>query len=134
MTTVRSTTITPSKDPQQVAVRAHTFTADTIESGDTGPGPHDLFDAALASCKSLTAHWYAKKHGLPLERVETTVESDNSGERVGKYKLRVHVTFHGAALTDEHRAQLTRAIAACPIHKLMTTADVEIEMVGLAVL
>jgi hypothetical protein len=32
-------------------------------------------------------------------------------------------------MTDEQRASLYRAIAACPIHKLMTTADVQIETV-----
>ena len=59
--------------------RAHTFRADVnrgVGSTDSAPGPHDYFDAALAACKALTATWYAKRHDIPLERVETHVERD----------------------------------------------------------
>jgi putative redox protein len=70
--------------------------------------------------------WFAKRKGIPLERVETHVESDDSQERAGVYKLRVRVELFGP-LTDEQREQVQRAIGACPIHKLMTTADVQIE-------
>jgi len=129
MNTIRATTVTPNEFPQRIEVRAHAFAADVADS-DTAPGPHDYFDASLAACKALTAHWYAKHHAIPLERVETSVERDDANERLGRYHLRVRVTFHGAQLTDEHRATLTRAIAACPIHKLMTTTDVEIEMLA----
>ncbi len=130
--TIDCATETPGDYAQVVHVRAHTFRADVGASSgstDSSPGPHDYFDAALATCKGLTATYYAKRHAIPLERVETRVERDDSEERHGKYKLRVHVTFHGP-LSDEQRAALTRAIASCPIHKLMTTTEVEIEMVG----
>ena len=72
--------------------------------------------------------WYAKRHGIPLERAEAHVESDDSQERAGVYRLRVRVAFHGP-LSDEQRATLARAISACPIHRLMTTSDVQIETV-----
>jgi putative redox protein len=124
---VRSATVTPNQFPQRIDVRAHTLAAD-IEANDTAPSPHDYFDTALATCKALTAHWYAKRHEIPLERVETQVDRDDTNERTGVYKLRVTVTFHGP-MSDEQRATLYRAIAACPIHKLMTTTDVQIETV-----
>ena len=115
--------------PQTLRVREHTFRADLIASSggtDSAPGPHDYFDAALAACKSLTATWYAKRHNIPLERVETQVERDDAEERKGIYRLRVRVRFHGP-LSDEQRASLTRAVAACPIHKLMATSEIQIE-------
>lgn len=117
--------------PQVLRTRTHTFHADVGQdsgSTDSAPGPHDYFDAALAACKALTATWYAKRHGIPLERVESRVERDDSEERKGKYHLRVRVEFHGP-ISEAQRAALTRAVAACPIHKLMTTAEVEIETV-----
>jgi putative redox protein len=70
--------------------------------------------------------WYAKRKGIPLERVETHIESDDSQERTGIYHLRVRVELFGP-MTDEQRAQVKRAITGCPIHKLMTTVDVQIE-------
>ncbi len=119
--------------PQILHVRAHTLYADVgAEDGsnDAAPGPHDYFDAALASCKALTATWYARRKSIPLERVETHVERDDADERKGVYRLRVRVAFHGALLTDEHRAALHAAVAKCPIHKLMTTTEVQIEMLA----
>jgi putative redox protein len=132
MNTVDSQTARPNEYPQVVRVRAHTFAADVAQNAggsDSAPGPHDYFDTALATCKALTATWYAKRHAIPLERVETHVERDDSRERAGVYRLRVSVTFHGP-LSDEQRAALDRAISACPIHKLMTTSEVEIETVA----
>lgn len=119
------------KFPQRLQVRSHTLRADVMPSAggtDSAPGPHDYFDAALASCKALTAVWYAKQKHIPLERVESHVERDDSEERHGVYKLRVRLVFHGP-LTDEQRASLSRAVSACPIHKLMTSTDVQIETV-----
>lgn len=116
--------------PHVLKVRTHTFEADVgpaSGSTDTAPGPHDYFDAALASCKALTAMWYAKRKNIPLERIHTTVERDDTQERQGLYKLKVTLHFEGAHLTEDHRTQLTRAIAACPIHKLMTTTEVQID-------
>jgi putative redox protein len=123
-----------SEFPQVVHVRSHTFRADVLpESGghDEAPGPHDYFDAALCTCKTLTATWYARHNGIPLERVEAHVERDDSQERQGKYLLKVKMAFHGALLTNEHRERLHAAVARCPIHKLMTTTDVLIETVPL---
>lgn len=131
MNTVDCKTERPSEYPQIVQVRSHTLHADVgpnIGGTDSAPGPHDYFDVALATCKALTATFYAKRHAIPLERVETRVERDDSRERDGIYRLRVTVAFHGP-MSDEQRAALDRAIAACPVHKLMTTTEVEIETV-----
>jgi putative redox protein len=95
---------------------------------DEGPTAHDLFDAALAACKAHTAIWYARRKDIPLERVEVHVERDEADERKGVYRLRVRLAFHGA-LTDEQRVALRAAVGKCPVHKLMTTADVQIETV-----
>lgn len=115
--------------PQVLRIRTHTFRSDVgPESGgaDSAPSPHDYFDAALAACKAQTATWYAKRHGIPLERVESHVERDDSEERKGRYRLRVRLEFHGP-LSDEQRDALARAAGACPIHKLMTRTEIEIE-------
>lgn len=131
MTVIETETGRPGEYPQIVRVRTHTLNADVGPASggtDSAPGPHDYFDIALATCKALTATWYAKRHAIPLERVEARVESDATQERAGTYRFSVRVTFHGP-ITDEQRASLYRAIAACPVHKLMTTTDVQIESV-----
>jgi putative redox protein len=114
---------------QVLHVRQHVLRADLMPAGgghDTGPGAHDYFDAALAACKALTATWYAKKNDIPLERVDSHVERDDSGERKGVYKLKVRLAFHGP-LDDAQRQKLYDVVARCPIHKLMTTTEIQIE-------
>jgi putative redox protein len=122
-------TETPNTFPQVLHVRSHTFRADVNEasgSTDSAPGPHDLFDASLVACKTLTATWYARKNNIALERVDAHVERDDKEERNGKYVLRVRLAFHGK-LTEEERTKLYAATLKCPIHRLMTTSDVVIE-------
>ncbi len=51
---------------QVIRVGEHTFRADVgpdLGGAGSAPGPHDLFDASLAACKTLTAHWYARRAG-----------------------------------------------------------------------
>jgi putative redox protein len=122
-------TETPNQFRQVLHARQHLLHADVdaaTGSADSAPSPHDYFDAALAACKALTATWYAKKNGIPLERVESHVERDASKEREGTYRLNVKLAFHGL-LSDEQKTRLYNAVARCPIHKLMTTTDVVIE-------
>ena len=129
MNTIDTQTIRAGEFPLTVRVRSHSFTSDVMAvtgSHDEAPGPHDLFDAALATCKAMTAMWYAKRKGIPLERVETHVESDDSQERAGVYRMLVRVELFGP-MSDAQRADVHRAIGACRIHKLMTTSDVQIE-------
>ena len=132
MNAIDTQTIRAGEFPLTVRVRSHVFTSDegpTAGSRDAAPGPHDLFDAALATCKAMTALWYARRKAIPLERVETHVESDDSQERAGVYRMRVRVELFGP-MSDEQRADIHRAIGGCPIHKLMATADVQIETVA----
>src|ERR1700712_4570303 len=114
-----SKTDRPPAVAQRVTVAGHTLLADMPEEAggnDLGPAPHDLFDASLAACKTLTPHWYAKRIGLALERMEARVERDDSKEREGIYKLSVHMRYPGA-LTAAERQKLPAAVTRCPVHR-----------------
>jgi putative redox protein len=129
MTTVSCKTIHANEYPLLIHVRAHELRADvgpSSGSSDAAPGAHDYFDISLATCKAHTTMWYAKRKGIPLERIDVVVESDNAEERQGVYKLHVRLTFHGP-LDAAQRGELLRAATACPVTKLMTTSDVQIE-------
>ena len=98
----------------------------SLGGSDSAPSPHDYFDAALASCKALTLKLYAQRKGIPLTGVTVEVTRDDSEEQKGKYHLNVKLTLKGV-LTDQQRDELHRIADRCPIHKLMTTAEVSIE-------
>lgn len=127
--TIVSRTATPGAFRQVLRVDAHTLHADvaaTQGGTDSAPSPHDYFDASLAACKALTAAWYAKQKGIALDSVEVQVDRDDSRERQGTYVLRVRLAFHGA-LSDAERAKLHDVVSRCPVHKLMTQAEVVVE-------
>jgi len=133
--TIDCQTETPNTYPQKLQIREHSLRADvgaSMGSIDSAPSPHDYFDAALAACKTLTATWYAKRNHIPLERVESHVDRDESQERQGVYKLKLRLAFHGAQLTSEQKQKLYEVVERCPIHKLMTSSDVQIETAPLA--
>lgn len=116
---------------QTVQIRTHSFTADTAVDGggsDAGPSPHDIYDAALASCKALTLTWYANHKGLPLTDVRVECERDASEERHGVYKLTTRLHLSGD-LTEAQRHELLAVAEKCPIHKLMSTVKTEITTV-----
>lgn len=112
-----------------VHIGAHSFAVDEPPSNggeDSGPTPHDVYDAALGACKALTMVWYARRKGIPLEDVEVTVERDASQEREGLYRLRTLLALSGP-LTDAQREQLLSVASRCPLHKLMTEVKTEVE-------
>jgi putative redox protein len=113
----------------EVRVGGYIFAADAgaDEGGDgLAPNPHDLYDAALGACESLTVLWYAKRKGIPVETIEVTVERDKSEERNGTYRLDTKLKL-GGKLTDDQRRELLSVAAKCPVHKLMTSVRTIIE-------
>jgi putative redox protein len=111
-----------------VKVRHHEFAVDesaAVGGEDTGPTPHDLYDAALAACKALTVLWYANRKHLPVEDIEVAVERDDSEERSGTYRLLATLAVTGA-LTEAQRQDLLNVAARCPVHKLMTQVTTEV--------
>jgi len=116
---------------QTITVGNHVFVGDMpeIEGGaDEGPSPHDLYDAAIGSCKALTVLWYAKKKGIPVTDVRTSVVHDNSEERHGIYRLQT--TLHiGGNFSDQQLDELASVAEKCPVHKLMTIVKTEIDTV-----
>lgn len=91
----------------------------------SGPEPHDLFDAAIGACKALTLMLYAKQKGMPLESLDVRVSRDDSEERKGIYRLAVQLDLHGT-LNEAQREQLLRIADKCPVHKLVTSSEVQI--------
>ena len=112
----------------EIQIGPHRIATDIgVEEGGeaSGPGPHDLYDAALGACKALTVLWYAKRKGIPVENIDVAVDRDATQERAGVYRLGVVLTLTGG-LTLVQREELLRVAAKCPIHKLMTEVTTEI--------
>jgi len=117
-----------AKLAHSLRIRAHQLATDIspAEGGeDAGPSPHDLYDAALGACKSLTVLWYARKKGIPVDDIQTLVERDDAQERKGVYRLTATLKIHGS-LSDAQLQELQAVAQKCPVHKLMTAVSTEI--------
>ena len=103
-----------------------------VGGDESAPDPHDYFDLSLGACKSITVQMYARRKGLPLAGIITTVDRDDSDERRGsnsEYRLTVSMQFlaeEGQELDAETRARLIEISERCPIHRLMTSTRVSV--------
>ncbi|HJS15490.1 MULTISPECIES: pirin family protein [Rheinheimera] len=119
---------TPGQLRQTIQIHSHQINADLTEAAggtDTGPDPHDLFDAAVATCKAMTLQLFAKRKNIPLQEVKVEISRDDSAEGKGLYQLHVSLELIGD-LTAEQREQLLAIADKCPIHKLMTQTEVQV--------
>lgn len=112
---------------QLLQVDQHEMVADARldTESDSGPNPHDLYDAALGACKAITLFMYAEQTGIPLEDVHISIDRDSSEERYGKYHLQVGLALIGQ-LDAAQKDRLEKVAAKCPVHKLMTAVTTTI--------
>lgn len=100
----------------------HAATADVpVEKGGAGRGfgPHELLEAALATCMTISVEKAARTHGFPLAAVACEVRIDRSFP--GTVTLNYHLTLDGP-LTAEQRAALNEAARDCPVGRTLTGA------------
>lgn len=119
---------TPGHLRQTIQIHSHQINADLTEAAggtDTGPDPHDLFDAAVATCKAMTLQLFARRKNIPLQEVKVEISRDDSAENKGLYQLHVSLELIGD-LTTEQRELLLAIADKCPIHKLMTQTEVQV--------
>jgi putative redox protein len=89
-----------------------------IEKGGAGAGfgPHELLEAALATCIAMMVEMHADKHGIPLTRATCEVRLDRSNPSaiVFDYVL----AFEGP-LTQEQSALLREVATDCPVSRTL---------------
>ena len=115
----------------RINIRGHEIVADMSapDGDDAGPDPHDLYDAALGACKAMTMLWYAQRNAIPVEDIHVGVVRDASQERKGIYKLTTRIALTGP-LSDEQHDRLIAVAAKCPVHKLMSEVETQIETIA----
>lgn len=102
---------------QIVEVGSNSFFADEpAPVGDgQGPAPHDLLDAALATCTAMTVTLVARRKQWPLEdvRVQVTHSADDQTHRMER-----KIELVGA-LSQEQRQYLLGIANKCPVHRTL---------------
>lgn len=92
-----------------------------IELGglDLGPTPHELVQAALASCTLQTIRMYAKRKSWALGAVRAEVILMRDATRNPPDHFVRTIAFP-ADLPGDQRARLLEIAEMCPIHRMLT--------------
>jgi putative redox protein len=95
------------------------FSDTTADKGGHGMGfrPHELLEAALASCLNMTLRMFAQEHSIPLSLVSTTVTLDRS--RPDEVCFEYSVELSGD-LSDAARQRLLEAARVCPVRRTLS--------------
>jgi putative redox protein len=87
--------------------------------GDKGFGPHELLEAAFATCATMTVQMHAAKHKLPLQGATCEVHLDRSVPN--DFRMDYSLTLDGP-LTAEQVNQLHEAARNCPVGRTLSNA------------
>jgi len=109
---------TTGETAAQAVFGADTLTVDMEAPNGSGrhATPHDLIDAALAACTTLTLQLYVKHKRFDVQGVRVEV-SHSEGEAGYLMHRVIHVT---GTLTPEQQASVLRIANVCPVHKTLT--------------
>lgn len=91
----------------------------TPDKGGTGLGfrPHELLEAAVATCMTMSLRMYAEEHGLPLSRASVAVSLDRSNPDKPSFEYRVE--FHGP-LSHSDKERLLSILEHCPVRRTLS--------------
>jgi putative redox protein len=83
----------------------------------SGPAPHELLPAALASCIGATVAAYGRTKRWDLGEITVDVRYDN---KAVPRRFEVDISF-GAVLDDEQLSRLAKVAQACPLRRSLET-------------
>lgn len=101
--------------------------AASLGGEDAGLNPHELVEAALAACTTLTIELYAKRKNWDVSKMVVEVKIVEETKEASRIDRKI--TF-GPQNSPEERQRITEIANKCPIHNLLeskitivTTAD-----------
>ncbi len=98
---------------------SHSITADVSQKlggGGSALNPHELLEASLGACTTITVMMYAKRKQWPLTDVVTTVKILSENGEVNEISRKIELK---GDLTDVHRERLLEIANKCPMHNFL---------------
>ena len=110
----------PSRYQTELTNGLHSITSDTTRDkggSESGFRPHELLEAALASCMNMTLRMYAEQQGIQLSGVTTRVKLDRSKPEETVFEYEVDLQ---GELTDTDRDRLITVAEKCPVRQTLS--------------
>lgn len=108
----------------RVSAGGHAALADvTADKGGAGVGfrPHELLEAALASCMAITARMLAEHHAIPLAQIAVDVQLDRCDPQAPVFDYHVELAdAAGVPLPAPQRERVLTALTRCPVHATLS--------------
>lgn len=102
-----------------VSNERHSLISDVAEAmggEDSGFNPHELIEAALAACTTLTIELYAKRKNWDVSEMKVDVKIVKESKEAST--LERVITF-GPQNSAEERERILEIANKCPIHQLL---------------
>ena len=85
--------------------------------GSRGFRPHELLEAALATCMNISIRMYAQKHDIPLTGVSVVVSLNRDAPEGPTFVYRIQL--HGT-LSDVQKNRLLSSVESCPVRTTLS--------------
>jgi len=91
----------------------------TIDKGGSGAGfrPHELLEAAFATCMNMSMRMYARKHSIPLSSVSTMVALNRNKPDEVSFEYNIYFPDN---LSEANRQALLEVIKSCPVRQTLS--------------
>ena len=110
----------PARYLTQFTNGEHVCASDTTPDkggGNLGFRPHELLEAALASCMNMTLRMIAEKHDIPVSGVSVAVSLNRSAAEGPTFEYSVEFR---SLLSQDQKEQLLSALDSCPVRTTLS--------------
>ena len=95
------------------------FSDTTIDKGGSNSGfrPHELLEAAVASCMNMHIRMFAESHNMDVAEVRTEVSLNRNEPESAVFEYKVEID---GKLSDLEKEKLIHVVQSCPVKKTLS--------------
>jgi len=95
------------------------FSDTTIDKGGNNSGfrPHELLEAAVASCMNMHIRMFAESHNMDVAEVRTEVSLNRNEPESAVFEYKVEID---GKLSDLEKEKLIHVVQSCPVKKTLS--------------
>ena len=95
------------------------FSDTTIDKGGSGSGfrPHELLEAAVASCMNVHIRMFAENYKMDISNVKTEVSLNRNEPECAIFEYKIEVD---GKLTGSEKEKLMQIVQSCPVKKTLS--------------